>query len=97
MYHQEIVENKIVNQMQEIMPYIKNKTGYEAGEIVYEYFCNTKHPHPTYTFEQEALNRDMSLDTTNYFAKELARKMAYLVAENEMLVEYEKKQPPQTL
>jgi len=84
MYWEDIVEEKVVKRIKEIMPLIEKSTGYEAGEIVYEYFCDTIHPHCLYTFEQALSNYDLTGSENNIFAINLSREMARLVAVNEM-------------
>lgn len=87
MNHNELVDQKVSGQMAIILPKILNKIGFSAAEEVFNHFKNTSHPHAKYTFDQESNDRDMSLDNTNAFAKKLARKMAWLVANNEVLKE----------
>jgi hypothetical protein len=60
--------------------------GYEGGAKVYAWFAkNTKHPHPLFTFEREALKRDVSKDRTNAFALHLLKEFALLAAISEHL------------
>lgn len=91
--YQDIIKNKADLLIKDFLAHhqaenFKNFKGYAGAELVYKWFeNNTNHPHALYTFEQESLNRDMSLDNTCVFAKYLANKMARLVATNEMITE----------
>lgn len=86
MNHVEQVENISEPLQEKAISLIKDETGYEAGMVVYKFFAEkTNHPHAKYTFDQMAMERDMSEDNTVSFAKSVAEKLAWRVAENEVL------------
>lgn len=74
--------------MVEAMKAAENETGYEAAKKVGEYMAEQGHPHASYT-RDEIWNGRNGEFTDEEMIKEIAERMASLIAENEMLAEEE--------